>query len=208
MDIRDIEIFRAVMQAGSTSKAAVLLDVSQPAVSQAIKRFETSSELRLFDRVRGRLVPTREAQALLVEVDQYFSGLENLRHRVKSLKRYGVQRLAVACYPALGTGFMARAIAAFDPAALGIAMSLQIMSSREVHQRVSQGRADFGLMADELTTAGMESSTFFSQPGVMVMVPTSDHAARSPPPAFHRIEPRRRGSRSPRPCHGSLRRAA
>ncbi|MFN5723293.1 MAG: LysR family transcriptional regulator, partial [Betaproteobacteria bacterium] len=82
MDIRDIEIFRAVMQAGSTSKAAVLLDVSQPAVSQAIKRFETSSELRLFDRVRGRLVPTREAQALLVEVDQYFSGLENLRHRV------------------------------------------------------------------------------------------------------------------------------
>ncbi|WP_409340085.1 LysR family transcriptional regulator, partial [Paraburkholderia sp. CI2] len=33
MRIRDIEVFRAVMNAGSTSKAAALLGISQPAVN-------------------------------------------------------------------------------------------------------------------------------------------------------------------------------
>ena len=40
MEMREIEIFRAVMQTGSTSKAASLLDISQPAVSQSIKKLE------------------------------------------------------------------------------------------------------------------------------------------------------------------------
>ena len=177
--MREVEIFRAVMHAGSTGKAAALLGISQPAVSQSIKKFENESGLRLFERTRGRLVPTPEARALMGEVDQYVSGLENLKHRVRSLRQFGVQRLSIASFPALGTGFMARAIAAFEPARRGIQMSLQIMNSREVHQRVTSGRVDFGLMADELDVAGMESSVFMSLPGVIVMAP--GHAlARAP----------------------------
>jgi len=38
MSMREIEIFRAVMTAGSTSKAAGLMGISQPAVSQGILR--------------------------------------------------------------------------------------------------------------------------------------------------------------------------
>lgn len=171
MEMREIEIFRALMHAGSAGKAADLLGISQPAVSQSIKKFERESGLRLFERARGRLVPTPEAQALMLEVDQYVSGFENLKHRVRSLREYGLQRLAIASFPALGTGFMARAIAAFEPARRGIRMSLQIMSSREVHHRVTSGRVDFGLMADELDVAGLESSQFMSLPGVVVLPP-------------------------------------
>lgn len=171
MEMREIEIFRALMHAGSTGKAAALLGISQPAVSQSLKKFEAGSGLRLFERTRGRLVATPEAHALMVEVDQYVSGFENLKHRIRSLRQYGLQRLSIAAFPALGTGFMARAIADFDPSSRGIQMSLQIMSSREVHQRVTSGRVDFGLMADELDVSGLESSLFMSLPGVMVMPP-------------------------------------
>ena len=179
MEMREIEIFRALMHAGGTSKAADLLGISQPAVSQSIKKFETESGLQLFQRTRGRLVPTPEAQALLVEVDRYVTGFENLKHRVRSLRQFGLQRLSIASFPALGTGFMARAIAAFEPQRRGIQMSLQIMSSRDVHQSVTSGRVDFGLLADELDVAGMESSEFTRLPGVIVMA--SDHPlARAP----------------------------
>lgn len=171
MEMREIEIFRTLMHAGSTGKAAALLGISQPAVSQSLKKFETESGLRLFERTRGRLVATPEAHALMVEVDQYVSGFENLKHRIRSLRQYGLQRLSIAAFPALGTGFMARAIADFDPSARGIQMSLQIMSSREVHQRVTSGRVDFGLMADELAVSGLESSVFSDLNGVIVMPP-------------------------------------
>lgn len=169
MEMREIEVFRAVMQAGSTSKAAVLLNISQPAVSQSIRKLETESELRLFERVRGRLVATQEALALLVEVDLCFAGFESIRHRIRTLKNFGLGRLSIASFPALGTGFMPRAIAAFDLEKRGIQMSFQIMSSRDVHQKVLSGGVDFGLMADELSVVGLEHSKFMSLPGVIVM---------------------------------------
>lgn len=178
MEMRDIEVFRAVMRVGTTSKAAALLGVSQPAVSQSIRKLENASELRLFERVRGRLVPTPEAQALIVEVDRCFAGFEIIEHRIRSLKSFGLGRLAVASFPALGTGFMPRAIAAFDLTSRRTQMSFQIMSSREVLQQVSAGQLDFGLMADELSVAGLEHSEFLSVPGVIVMHRDHPLAAR------------------------------
>lgn len=169
MEMRDIQIFRSVMRAGTTSKAATLLSISQPAVSQAIRRLETDAELRLFERVRSRLVPTQEAHALLIEVDRCFAGFELIEHRIRSLKSFGVGRLAIGSLPALGAGFMPRAIAAFELESRRIQMSFQIMSSREVLQQVSAGQLDFGLMADEISVAGLEHSDFIQIPGVVVM---------------------------------------
>jgi len=169
MDMRDIQVFRAVMRAGTTSKAAALLNVSQPAISQSIRKLEASSELRLFERTRGRLVPTQEALALIVEVDRCFAGFEMIEHRIRSLRSFGLGRLAIASFPALGIGFMPRAIAAFGLAERRVQMSFQIMSSREVYQQVSAGQLDFGLMADELAVSGLEHSQFMSVPGVIVM---------------------------------------
>ena len=94
MDMREIQVFRAVMQAGTTSKAATLLGISQPAVSQAIRKLETSSELRLFERVRGRLVPTQEAGALMEEVDRCFAGFELIEHRTVSYTHLHASRPA------------------------------------------------------------------------------------------------------------------
>lgn len=105
MVIRDIEVFRAVMNAGSTSKAAGLLGISQPAVSQAIRRLESAAGFRLFERVRSRLVPTQEAMALMRDVDRYFIGFEVIEHRIRSLRSYGLGQMSIASLPALGTGF-------------------------------------------------------------------------------------------------------
>lgn len=169
MEMREIQVFRAVMQAGTTSKAAVLLGISQPAVSQSIRKLETSSDLRLFERMRGRLLPTREAEALLEEVNRCFSGLEMIEHRIRSLKSSGAGRLVVGSLPALGTGFMPRVIAAFGLESRRLQLSFQILSSREVYQQVLAGQLDFGLMADELDVSGLEHSEFLSMSVVAVM---------------------------------------
>jgi len=169
MDMREIQVFRAVMQAGTTSKAANLLGISQPAISQSIRKLEESSGLRLLERVRGRLVATPEAGALMEEVDRCFAGFELIEHRIRSLKSFGVGRLAIGSLPALGTGFMPRAIAAFGLVDRGLQMSFQIMSSREVLRQVAAGQLDFGLMADELSVAGLEHSVFLRTPGVIAM---------------------------------------
>lgn len=176
MRITEIETFRALMSSGSARKAAALLGVTQPAVSQSLKRLETEAGFHLFERLRGRLVPTPEARALLVDVERMFIGIGAIEHRLRSLREYGLDQLQLACYPAFGLGFMPRCLKKFM-ASMRTAhrpqVSLQLLSSKDVRDRVVSGLADFGLLADEVSTDGLETSTFAKFPGVVVM--SRDH---------------------------------
>lgn len=169
MGIREIEIFRAVMTSGSMSKAAMLLGVSQPAVSQAIRKLEIAAAVHLFERTRGRLEPTKAANALMSDVDRFFSGYEYIEHRIRSLRSYGLGRLTIAINPAFGLGFIARVIAAFDATKHGVQVSLQVMNSHQVHETVVAGKVDFGLMATGLSMSGLEHSPFARLLAVVVM---------------------------------------
>lgn len=174
MRFTEIETFRALMRSGSTRKAAALLHVTQPAVSLSLKRLEVQAGIALFSRTGGRLVPTPEAHALLSEVDRVFIGMDAIEHRLRSLRDFGVNQLSISCYPAFGLGFMPRALARMQVngnGAIWPQVSLQVLSSKDVRDRVAAGLSDFGLMADEMSLDGIEHSTFAHFPGVVVMPP-------------------------------------
>jgi DNA-binding transcriptional LysR family regulator len=63
----------------TTTKAAELIGLSQPGISRLIAELERSTELTLFNRDKGRLDPSEEAQALFEEVKRRYAGLEGLR---------------------------------------------------------------------------------------------------------------------------------
>ena len=160
------------MRCGSTRKAALLLHVTQPAVSQSLKRLEQQADVVLFQRVGGRLVPTPEAHALLAEVDRMFIGMDAIEHKLRSLRDFGVNQLSISSYPAFGLGFVPRALQKLQ-AKCGAGnfpqVSLQVQSSKDVRDRVASGLSDFGLMADEMPVDGIDHSTFARFPGVVVM---------------------------------------
>lgn len=170
--LREIEVFRTVMTAGTTSKAARLMGISQPAISQSLRRLEQRAGVALFLRIRSRLQPTPAAHALLAEVDRYFVGLDLIEHRLRSLSQFTGGRLTVASLPALGIGFLPRVLRNMKLLAEQRTVSLQIMSSREVRERLLSGQCDIGLMADEVSTIGLEHSIFSRLPGV-VAIPIS-----------------------------------
>lgn len=70
VNLRHIEIFHAVMTAGSLTEAAHLLHTSQPTVSRELARFEKVIGLKLFERIRGRLHPTVQGLRLFEEVQR------------------------------------------------------------------------------------------------------------------------------------------
>jgi DNA-binding transcriptional LysR family regulator len=176
MRFAEIETFRALMRGSSTRKAAALLHVTQPAISQSLKRLEAQAGMLLFQRTGGRLVPTPEARALWIEVERVFIGMDAIEHRVRSLRDFGVSQLELSSFPAYGLGFMPRALArlkAHRGASPWPQVSLQVLSSKDVRDRVAMGISDFGLMADELSLEGIDHSTFSRLPG------RGRHAARA-----------------------------
>jgi DNA-binding transcriptional LysR family regulator len=79
MNLRQIEVFRAVMTTGSTTHAARLLHVSQPGVSRLIRHFELQLGVALFERRNGRLVATPEAHTLHAEVEKVYRGVHHVQ---------------------------------------------------------------------------------------------------------------------------------
>jgi len=79
MRLRHIEIFHAVYSSGSVTKAAEILHVSQPSVSKVLAHAEQQLGYRMFDRVRGYLVPTTEAHHLHDQVIAVHDKLDRLR---------------------------------------------------------------------------------------------------------------------------------
>jgi len=111
MNLRHMEVFRAVMLTGSVSGAAEILHVSQPAVSKLLAHASRVIGLTLFERVKGRLVPTPEGQQLYQEVEALWRGVERLRDFSRGLAdpKSGVLRLAVSA--SLGSHLVPHAVA-------------------------------------------------------------------------------------------------
>lgn len=113
-DLRSLEIFLAVAEAGAMSQAARALGLTQPAVSLAIAELERRLGFSLFDRtvrplavtVAGGLLRQR-ASALLAEARQIGPLLRETEHGKLPLIRVGlVDSLARVLTPTL-TGFLA-----------------------------------------------------------------------------------------------------
>ncbi|MEM5377634.1 LysR family transcriptional regulator [Paraburkholderia azotifigens] len=108
--LRYMEVFRAIMLTGSINAASKLLFVSQPAVSKLVSHIETTLGLRLFERSKGRLVPTSEAHALFREVEQVYQAAMRVDEFAHALALGPSSLLRVTCSASLATSVVAPAL--------------------------------------------------------------------------------------------------
>lgn len=173
MNFRQLEIYRALMMSGSASRAAELLNITQPAVSRAISDLEGRIGFALFDRVKGRLIPTPEGRQFFRDVEASFLGLDSLRAAAARIRDFGSGSLRIAALAALGSTLVPRAVRTFRDANPRIALSLQIASSATVRDLVVNSQFDVGLAADEVDLSGVDHSVFASFRAMCAMA--ADH---------------------------------
>lgn len=111
MNLRQMEVFRAVMFAGGVNSAAELLHVSPPAISKVLAQAAKASGLVLFERVKGRLIPTPEAHSLYAEIDQLWRGVEKVRDVSRALAQPARTTLRLVCSASLAPYMVSRTVA-------------------------------------------------------------------------------------------------
>lgn len=142
---RHIEVFRAVMTAGSVTGAAALLHTSQPTLSRDLARLEQLLGYALFERERGRLKATARARALFDEVERSFQGLARVVERAEALGRDEGTELTVLSLPALSHALLPGALAALLDRHPGARVDITPAEPPLLDAWISEQRFDLGL---------------------------------------------------------------
>jgi len=151
---RHIEVFRAVMHAGSVTAAAAALHSSQPTISRELARLEQLLGYALFERQRGRLKATARALQLFDEVQRSFQGLGRVISRANELGRAEQERLNILCLPALGHALLPAVSAAFLARHPAAQLSITPQEAPLLEEWMSAQRFDLGLSEQRQTVAG------------------------------------------------------
>lgn len=144
--LRQLEIFSAVAQHGSTVAASEAVGLSQSAVSAALQQLESALQALLFERVGRNLVLNDMGRALW---PQAVSMLEQARSMEQSLSHTGGHlpvRLQVAASTTVGNYVLPPVLAALARSHPHISVDVRIGNTQQVLQAVELLEADAGVM--------------------------------------------------------------
>lgn len=142
MKLRHIEVFHAVYASGSVSAAARQLNVSQPAVTNLLQHAEDLLGFPLFDRLRGRLVPTGDAHALFEQAEEIQTKVYQFRETARNLRRGRGSPLRISTLPSLGMKLLPEAVTSFASDHEGTTIELHTVHHDDMATKLYEREAD------------------------------------------------------------------
>lgn len=154
---RQLQAFHSVIETGTVTGAAALLGISQPAVSNLLHQLERQTRFKLFERDRGRLRATPEANLLFREIDTVVRGFDHVTQAVIDLQNKQAGQLQVASQHSMSFGFMPRLIAEFARDRPDMSISFQSQYSSKIQEWVISGLFEVGICETPLLHDGLLS---------------------------------------------------
>jgi DNA-binding transcriptional LysR family regulator len=179
ISLRQIEAFRATMQAGTVVAAAGLLNITQPAVSRMLGLLELRVGFALFERRGRRLVPTPEAQQLYREIERIHLGVERIAHAALDIKTQRAGALRVAVLPAIAQWLAPRVTHAFLQHRPSVRVLLDSLPSRQIAELVATHQYDMGVVEMPVLQSSLEVDLIEGIEAVVVL-PAGHRLAEQP----------------------------
>ncbi len=178
VNLRQIEAFKAVIEHGTVSRAAEMLNVSQPAMSKLIAHLEADTGLRLFERLKGRLAPTPRGMRLYQEIDRIFAGVRQVENAVETIRCDEQGRLLIGVVPALGDVFIRQVTMRFRALYPETFCSIMSHSSQWIADGLMTRRLDVGLIVAPIENPYIANEPLMNHPVVCIMPPDHPFAAK------------------------------
>jgi DNA-binding transcriptional LysR family regulator len=145
MEMIEIEAFVTIATAGSFTRAAEELHISQPAVSRRIDLLERELGAPLFERVPGGARLTEAGEAFLPFARQVLAATRDGIAAVRELDAGEAGTVTLALVGTLASTRLTDRLRAFRETYPGIRLLLRTARSDEVSRLVQQGEVSLGL---------------------------------------------------------------
>lgn len=145
MEMIEIEAFVAIARAGSVSRGAVAMHLSQPAMSRRIDLLEREIGVPLFDRVPSGVRLTDAGEAFLPFAQQVLAAARDGAEAARALETEERGTVTLALVGTLASTPLTARLQVFRNERPGVHLRLQTARSDEVSAMVQRGEAQLGL---------------------------------------------------------------
>ncbi|CAN5212212.1 LysR family transcriptional regulator [soil metagenome] len=156
MTLRQIEVVRAVMVAGTIGGAAKLLNVSAPGISRLIKYTEKSLGVRFFQRQNGRYFPTPEAHNIFEQINGVYQKVDDLTEIISKIGQGALSELRIGSVPSISQVMVPRAIERVRRRFTDLRIDINILKIEEAIDYLLLGRGDCVAMSYRLDHPGLD----------------------------------------------------
>ncbi|WP_294254147.1 LysR family transcriptional regulator [uncultured Comamonas sp.] len=172
--LRQLEVFVAVSEEGSLTRAGEVLGLPQSSISTQLKELEELLGLKLFDRHTRMLRLTEGGMEILPLAKKTLADLGAMLDGSAQLKTLERGRVSIAASSMQAALVLPRMVKAFNEMHPGIRIELMDVTQDEVIQMVIGGAVDFGVGTAFGDHGELTMKTLWSEPFFAVLQP--DHA--------------------------------
>ncbi|MEO0382552.1 MAG: LysR family transcriptional regulator [Pseudomonadota bacterium] len=173
LTLRQIEVVRAIMIAGTVKGAAELLGVSAPGISRVMKHTESQLGLRLFVRTHGRYVPTEEAKEIFDQISDVFRSVGNLQFALTALKAGDTKAVSFAAVPSIANHVFPVAIKRLRERFPALPLRLNMLKIEEAIDYLLLNKGEMVALSYKLDHPNLSMQPLYS--GRLVAIVPLDH---------------------------------
>ncbi|HET6386258.1 MAG TPA: LysR family transcriptional regulator [Armatimonadota bacterium] len=177
MELQQLRVFVKVVETGSFTRAAELVELTQPAISHQIKKLETDLGQPLLHREGKQIRPTDAGEVFIDYARRILSLVEESEAILVEMAGGETGRLTLAAIGTTTAYLLPEILFHFRKEHPGIQIILRTMGAEEIEAMVDSGEAGLGIVGSHISTAGFMAIPLLSDPVIPVVEPGHPYAA-------------------------------
>ncbi len=156
MDLRQLEYFVRVAELGSFTRAALALDVAQPALSRQVRLLELELRQSLLARHGRGAAPTEAGQVLLEHARGILHQVEHARDELARLRGALAGRVTLGLPPSVARALAVPLVQAFGQQLPEARLSITEALSASMQEQLASGRLDIAVLYNAQPVPGLD----------------------------------------------------
>ncbi|MBW8348496.1 LysR family transcriptional regulator [Bacillus sp. IITD106] len=176
MDIKWLKTFVIAAKYENFRKTSEDLFLTQPAVTKHIKRLEENLNCQLFDRIGKTITLTDAGYRFLPYAREVIATFEQGLEDFEAWKQGYKRRLTIATAPQIASSILPPILRNFTEKNPDIEVLINVLTSYEIGDEISAGRADLGLTRIKPIQTNIHCQILHEEPVILVgpFVPNQD----------------------------------
>lgn len=174
LNLHLLRMFATVVQTRNFSRAAEILNISQPAISKGVRDFELQVGCRLLNRSPKGVVPTAEGLALWRHAEALFAVERAAEEELSALRGLHNGSLRIGASTTIATYMIARYLGAFHRAHPGVDLHLVSANTRDIAEQMATQNIDIGLVEGPVEERNLVAEPWRTD--ILKLIVAQDHA--------------------------------